>query len=59
MIGLFADHHITCPIGCIRMWDPTMAAQNPKNGKVLAEVNSDIGHFSLGDPYAGENQLMV
>ncbi|KAF8817437.1 WD40 repeat-like protein [Phlegmacium glaucopus] len=45
--------------GCIRMWDPTMSAQNPKNGKILAEVNSDIGHFSLGDPYAGENQLVV
>jgi len=41
------------------MWDPAMASLNPNNGKVLAEVNSDIGHFSLGDPYADENQLVV
>jgi len=45
--------------GCIRMWDPTKAAQSPENGQVLAEVNSDVGHFSLGDPYTGENQLVV
>jgi len=45
--------------GCVRMWDPSKAAKNPENGQVLAEVNSDIGHFSLGDPYNGENQLVV
>ena len=41
------------------MWDPTKAANNAENGQVLAEVNSDIGYFSLGDPYNGENQLVV
>ena len=41
------------------MWDPTKADQNPENGQVVAEVNSDIGHFSLGDPYIGENRLVV
>lgn len=41
------------------MWDPSKAARNSENGQVLAEVNSDIAHFSLGDPYIGENQLVV
>jgi len=45
--------------GCVRMWDPSKAARGRENGQVLAEVNSDIGHFSLGDPYIGENQLVV
>jgi WD40 repeat protein len=54
----FADRRLS-PIGCVRMWDPTKAAKNPENGQVLAEVNSDIGHFSLGDPYNSENQLVV
>ena len=41
------------------MWDHNMASSNPTNGRVLAECNSDIGHFSLGDPYNSENQLVV
>jgi len=43
------------------------AAHDPKrdtsglaqNGKVVAEVNSDIGHFSLGDRMEGEHRLVV
>ncbi|KAF8159542.1 WD40-repeat-containing domain protein [Crassisporium funariophilum] len=45
--------------GCVRMWNPLIAATNRKNGSILAEVNSDVGYFSLGDPYAGEHQLVV
>lgn len=41
------------------MWDPLKAADGPSNGTILAQVNSDIGQFSLGDPYAGEHQLIV
>ncbi|KAF8967632.1 WD40-repeat-containing domain protein [Flammula alnicola] len=45
--------------GCVRVWDPRLSASDSNNGKVVAEVNSDIGHFSLGDPFAGEHQLVV
>ncbi|KAF9477384.1 WD40 repeat-like protein [Pholiota conissans] len=45
--------------GCVRVWDPSISAADPKNGVAIAQANSDIGHFSLGDPYAGEHQLVI
>ncbi|KAF9475003.1 WD40 repeat-like protein [Pholiota conissans] len=45
--------------GCVRVWDPNLSAVDPKNGVAIAQVNSDIGHFSLGDPFAGEHGLVV
>jgi hypothetical protein len=46
-------------IGCVRMWDPSVAAHDVENGKVLAEVNYDISQFSIGDPFVGEYRLVV
>jgi WD40 repeat protein len=46
-------------LGCVRFWDPLRAAEDPINGRVLVETNSDIGHFSLGDYYLGERDLVV
>ncbi|KAF9525342.1 hypothetical protein CPB83DRAFT_885634 [Crepidotus variabilis] len=45
--------------GCVRTWDPSIAATDSKNGKILAEVASDIAQFSVGDPFAGEHKLVV
>ncbi|KJA28082.1 hypothetical protein HYPSUDRAFT_197622 [Hypholoma sublateritium FD-334 SS-4] len=45
--------------GCVRLWNPQISADNAKNGTVIAEVNSDVGHFSIGDPFAGEHCLVV
>ncbi|KAJ3512716.1 hypothetical protein NLJ89_g3357 [Agrocybe chaxingu] len=45
--------------GCVRLWDPSIAVENPNNGTILAQMSSDIGSFSLGDPFAGEHQLVV
>jgi len=56
-------------IGCVRFWDPMKAAPDPKratrrtsvpqNGKTVAEVNSDIAHFNLGNCMEGEHRLVV
>lgn len=35
------------------------AAPDPQNGRIVAEVNSDIGHFSLGNRMEGEHHLVV
>ena len=43
----------------MRLWDPLRAAESKKNGIILAEVNSDVAHFSLGDHFKGEHQLVV
>ena len=45
--------------GCVRLWDVSKAADNPANGTVIAQTDSDIGHFSLGDPDKGERTLVV
>lgn len=45
--------------GCVRVWDPQVAVDDATNGAVVAEVHSDIGHFSIGDPFAGEHRLVV
>lgn len=45
--------------GCVRMWDPSTAAQDVENGKILAEVDYDISQFSIGDPFVREYRLVV
>lgn len=37
----------------------TRDASDPQNGRIVAEVNSDVGHFSLGDRMEGEHRLVV
>jgi hypothetical protein len=43
--------------GCVSFWDVCRSADDILNGKVLAQPNSDIGHFSVGNPYNGEKPL--
>jgi len=45
--------------GCVRLWDVSLAADNPANGRVIAETDFDIAHFSIGDPSKGETPLVV
>ncbi|KAI0249503.1 WD40-repeat-containing domain protein [Lactifluus subvellereus] len=45
--------------GCVRFWDVCRSADDIQNGDVLAQPNSDIGHFSVGDPRNGEKPLVV
>ncbi|KAJ7117597.1 WD40-repeat-containing domain protein [Mycena epipterygia] len=42
--------------GCIRLWDPLRAKDE---GVILAQVDSDVASFSLGDPFKGEHGLVV
>jgi len=45
--------------GCVRYWDVRRSADDISNGEVLARPDSDIGHFSVGDPYNGEKPLVI
>jgi len=45
--------------GCIRLWDISQASDNPTNGRVVAETDFDIAHFSVGDISKGEAPLVV
>jgi len=45
--------------GCVRFWDVRRSADDISNGEVLAQPDSDIGHFSVGDPYNGEKPLVM
>ncbi|KAG6832257.1 hypothetical protein H0H87_002153 [Tephrocybe sp. NHM501043] len=45
--------------GCVRFWDPTRAETHPRNGSVLAKMNSDVATFCIGDRYKGEHSLVV
>jgi hypothetical protein len=50
---------VLCAKGCVRFWDVRRSADDISNGEVLARPDSDIGHFSVGDPYSGEKPLVV
>ncbi|KAJ7716752.1 hypothetical protein B0H16DRAFT_1612742, partial [Mycena metata] len=41
--------------GCVRLWDPLCGDQE---GIVLAQAESDIAYFSLGDRFKGEHELV-
>jgi hypothetical protein len=45
--------------GCVRFWDVRRSDDDMTNGEVIAQPDSDIGHFSVGDPYSGEKPLVV
>ena len=45
--------------GCIRFWDVQRSDDDILNGEVIAQPDSDIGHFSVGDPCSGEKPLVV
>jgi len=45
--------------GCVRFWDVRRSSDDISNGEVLARPDSDIGHFSVGDPYNGEKPLVM
>ncbi|KAH9969113.1 WD40-repeat-containing domain protein [Russula dissimulans] len=45
--------------GCVRFWDVRRSGDDISNGEVIARPDSDIGHFSVGDPYNGEKPLVV
>ena len=45
--------------GCVRFWDVQRSDDDISNGEVLARPNSDIGHFSVGNPYIGEKPIVV
>lgn len=42
--------------GCIRLWDPLRGSEE---SSVLAQADSDIAHFTLGDRFEGEHELVV
>ncbi|KAK1219659.1 hypothetical protein PQX77_017610 [Marasmius sp. AFHP31] len=45
--------------GCVRLWNPLLANDDRKNGRVLLEAAADIGSISLGDTSKGEHELVV
>ncbi|KAF9054502.1 WD40-repeat-containing domain protein [Panaeolus papilionaceus] len=45
--------------GCVRLWNPMIAVDNPENGKVLAELDYDITTFCLGDRFKQQYPLVV
>ncbi|KAF9454247.1 WD40 repeat-like protein [Macrolepiota fuliginosa MF-IS2] len=45
--------------GCVRLWNPMWSGDEPSNGRKIVEVNSDIGFFSVGDPFKEEHDLVV
>ncbi|KAF5361922.1 hypothetical protein D9756_002270 [Leucocoprinus leucothites] len=45
--------------GCVRLWNPMWSIEELSNGRAIAEVDSDIGVFSVGDPFKGEYELVV
>ncbi|KAJ6581887.1 WD40-repeat-containing domain protein [Mycena capillaripes] len=42
--------------GCIRLWNPLHANDE---GTVLAQADSDIAYFTLGDRFQGEHELVM
>lgn len=37
------------------MW----SSEEPSNGQKIIEAHSDIGYFSVGDPFRNEHDLVV
>ncbi|KAJ7210526.1 WD40-repeat-containing domain protein [Mycena pura] len=42
--------------GCVRLWDPLRAKDE---GAIIAQTDSDIAAFNLGDRFQGEHELVV
>lgn len=43
----------------MRVWDVNEAGENWGNGRIIAQADLDVGHFSLGDESKGEVPLVV
>lgn len=41
------------------LWDVKKAGDDMDNRHILAQLDSDIAHFSIGDEYKGEKPLVV
>ncbi len=50
---------LTSAIGCVRLWDPQSSLEDPHNGGVIGEIDSDVARFSLGDWTEKEHPLIV
>ncbi len=46
-------------IGFVRLWDPQSSLEDPDNGGVLGEIDSDVARFSLGDWAEKEHPLIM
>ncbi|KAE9411094.1 hypothetical protein BT96DRAFT_912434 [Gymnopus androsaceus JB14] len=47
------------PDGCVRLWQPHCAPRTKQQGKIIAQVNADVGYFSVGNRFEGEHDLVV
>ncbi len=54
-----ADDVGTLCIGRVRLWNPMWSSIETSNGRKIVKVNSDIGFFSVGDPFKREHDLVV
>ncbi|KAL0571700.1 hypothetical protein V5O48_010261 [Marasmius crinis-equi] len=45
--------------GCVRLWNPSLATDDRKNGRILLAADTDIASLSLGDRSKGEHELVV
>ncbi|KAF9049558.1 WD40 repeat-like protein [Hymenopellis radicata] len=45
--------------GFVRLWDPQSSLEDPDNGGVIGEIDSDVARFSLGDWTEKEHPLIV
>ncbi|KAJ3800801.1 WD40-repeat-containing domain protein [Lentinula aff. detonsa] len=47
------------PDGCVRLWQPHWAPRITEQGRIVAQVNADVGYFTIGDRFQGEHELVV
>ncbi|KAF7770377.1 hypothetical protein Agabi119p4_6351 [Agaricus bisporus var. burnettii] len=45
--------------GCVRLWNPMWSSKEPSNGQKITEAHSDVGYFSVGDPFKNEHDLVI
>lgn len=45
--------------GCVTLWDVRKAGDLPNCRQVLAQADSDVAHFSIGNEHEGENPLVM
>ncbi|KAF8832387.1 hypothetical protein HHX47_DHR1001953 [Lentinula edodes] len=47
------------PDGCVRLWQPHWAPRITEQGRIIAQVNADVGYFAIGDRFQSEHELVV
>lgn len=52
---IFMSNHL----GCVRLWNPMWSSKEPSNGQKITEAHSDVGYFSVGDPFKNEHDLVM